>query len=1056
MDLSRRGLLHFGGASCGAIAISAHAAQRFEGASILDLRVCGLTEPLALGARQPRFSWRLGGPDRNRQIAYRVTVACSQADLTARRNLLWDSGRVASSATFDIPYQGPAPVARTRLWWRVEVWGERGAALTRVSFWETGLVAPADWTADWLACESETAELDRKAGLHWIGAASLPHVGAPVYFRGLIVAERAGPAELLVSANRLDGVWLNGTPLKAEGDKPVSWTSMATYPVQLAAGRNVVAVEVTRIAAYGAPPSVLAAIVRVTDSDGSSRRITSASGWKAGVAADPAWRDPAFDDHAWEAAVEATSKPIGEPWPKYPAILLRRELRLDRPIRSARLYATALGCYEAWINGQRVGDRRMAPESTDTSRRVLYQAYDVTPLLKAGDNALGLWVGEGWYGSAFSSGSRFSFGPAPCRVLAQLEVTYEDGTAETFGTGPGWSTATSAILTSEIYDGEIYDARLEQDGWASPGFSGSRWRAAYAAPRPPVAIEPQQCPPVRVTQTLPAAHVTEPKPGVHVFDFGQNFAGWVRLRVKGPKGSRIEMRFAEILKASGEADQSNLRTAFARDTYFLRGEGEEVWEPRFTYHGFRYVEVHGLPSPPTETTLLGLVAHNDLTVTGALRVGDAGIQQFWRNSVWSQRSNFFGLPTDCSQRDERLGWMGDAEVFWPAAAFNMDTQAYTSRVMGDVRHEQSDAGGFPDVVPPFISGHSMSSPGWADAGVILPYTSWRQYGDTEVVAANWDAMQRYLAWLERNNPNFLWLKGRGADYGDWLAVDAKYLGEATTPKDLIATAYWASDASMMAEMAEAIGRPEDAARYRNLFDQIRSAFRTAYVKPNGEVGNASQTSYVLAIRFGLLTAAGRAEAGRRLAADIAGRGGTLSTGFLGTPHILDALADTGQQETAVSLLLQRRYPSWGYMVEKGATTMWERWNSDTGDVAMNSYNHYAFGAITSFLFRRIAGVAPAEPGFRRVRIEPIFDRRLGRGGADYEAVVGRIRTDWRIEGSEILIDVGLPAAVTGDVVLPEAASRVRLNGRPLDDFRRRGERGTIRLQGGDHRLAASV
>ena len=273
-----------------------------------------------------------------------------------------------------------------------------------------------------------------------------------------------------------------------------------------------------------------------------------------------------------------------------------------------------------------------------------------------------------------------------------------------------------------------------------------------------------------------------------MIDFGQNFAGWPRLKLQAAAGTRIEMRFAEVLKPSGEVDQSNLRSAFARDVYILKGEGEEVWEPRFTYHGFRYVELHGLAQPPTEDTLQGLVGHNDLTLTGAFRVGAPVIQQFWRNSVWSQRSNFFGLPTDCPQRDERLGWMGDAEVFWPAAAFNMDVQAYTARVMGDVRHDQAASGGFPDVIPPFAPGLSLSSPGWADAGVILPHTCWRQYGDTGVIGDNWDAMQRYMAWILKSNPDLIWAKSRGADYGDWLAVDAKQPGDATTPKDLVGTA----------------------------------------------------------------------------------------------------------------------------------------------------------------------------------------------------------------------------------------------------------------------------
>jgi alpha-L-rhamnosidase len=387
--------------------------------------------------------------------------------------------------------------------------------------------------------------------------------------------------------------------------------------------------------------------------------------------------------------------------------------------------------------------------------------------------------------------------------------------------------------------------------------------------------------------------------------------------------------------------------------------------------------------------------------------------------------------------------MGDAAVFWPAAAYNMDVEAFTHRFMGDVRLAQRPDGQFPDCIPPFILPISRSAPGWADAGVILPHTVWRQYGDTGVVADNWDAMERYLAFILEKNPGHLWKSSKGSDYGDWLAVDAKYPGEATTPKDLIGTAFWAADAAMMRDMAHAIGKTGAADRYAALFETIRSAFQAAYVAADGQIGNGSQTSYVLAIRFGLLSPEQAKEAGRRLAANVAARGGKLSTGFLGTPHILDALADTGQEATAIGLLLQRDYPSWGYMVAKGATTMWERWNSDTGDLSMNSYNHYAFGAIGAFLFRRVAGLEALEPGFRKVRIAPIFDRRLGHAGADYDAVTGRFTVDWRFVGEQVDLMLTLPPGSEGEVVLPASVGAVRLGGKTLSPGQRPVQDGPV-------------
>ena len=757
MRVRRRGVLKGGAVALAGLATTRLVAGREQIAfSVIDPRVCGVVSPLALGRRQPRFSWKLeSGDPAAMQGAYRIRVAHSQDDLSARRNLVWDSGHVRSAATFNIPFEGSPAPARAQLWWQVEAWDgeQRRSAVSRPAVWETGLIEPTDWSAQWLASEVIDAKLDREAGLHWIaGTEPFPAGGKRCYRTG-VVAAPGDSALLLVSCPGLTGVWLNGEVLTAEDADPISWTTMATYRLRLQPGRNVIGVAQQRLTGYGVPQPVLAAIVRVTDIHGTTRRFTSATGWKTSVSAPDEWTGVTFDDGAWPDAIEARNKPVGEPWPTYPAMHLRRAFHLDKSVKSAKLYATALGCYEPWMNGVRIGDRRMAPESTDTAKRILYQAYDVSDLLKPGDNLLGLWVGDGWYGSEFSAGSRFSFGPAPCRVLAQLELLYTDGSTEIIGTGEGWMTAPSPIRSAEIYDGEVYDARLEQPDWAGPGVmaEGSRpaqgWRPAELAPPPQVAIEPQIAPPIRITQTIAPAGISQPKPGIFVIDFGQNFAGWARLKVRGAAGTKVEMLFAEMLEPTGEVDQSNLRTAFARDTYITKGGGEEVWEPRFTYHGFRYVELRGLPEPPTQETLTGLVGHNDLPVTGVFRVGDPVIERFWRNSVWSQRSNFFGLPTDCPQRDERLGWMGDAEVFWPAAAFNMDIGAYTARVMEDERHGQSATGGFADVIPPFMPNSQTSSPGWADAGVILPHTAWMQYGDTGVIADNWDAMERYMAYV---------------------------------------------------------------------------------------------------------------------------------------------------------------------------------------------------------------------------------------------------------------------------------------------------------------------
>lgn len=1031
MHLHRRDMLKLGAAGAGLLGSAPALPLTPAGAAqVVDPRVLGLVDPLATGAVHPCFSWRVSGlPQGQGQTHYRIAVARSRGDLDRKGALLWDSGKVASPQCQDIPYAGPPLGSRARLWWAVTIWhGDEGTGVAgSVSRFETGLVDGGDWRAKWIAAEDRDTRLDRQAGLFWLGCDPAQKRGEINGFRTIVHAQDAGDALLLISAIELAGVWLNGQELAADQVEPVAWTSMAPFRLPLRKGRNVLAVAVRRADVWGVPHAAMTAIIRLAGSD---ERLTTQTGWRALLTPPPRWYDASFDDKGWAAATPVDSPPDGEPWLPGAASHLRGAFTCAGPVRSARLYATALGVYEPWINGLRVGDARLAPGWTDPSQRILYQAYDVTDQVRTGDNVLGLWVGDGWYGSEFSTRSRFPFGPAPCRVRAQLEIEHVDGSRQILGTNDGWLIRSSPILSSEIYDGEVYDARREVIGWSASG-SVEGWDAAQVVDPPTTAIEPELCPPIRVTQTMTPVAVHEAAPGVHIFDFGQNFAGWVQLTVAGAAGEVVEMRFGELLSPSGRVDQSNLRSALARDRYILKGSGREVWEPRFTYHGFRYVEVHGLPGNPAPDTLLGKVAHSDLAMTGTFRIGDPIIQRFWRNALWSQRSNFYGLPTDCPQRDERLGWMGDAQVFWPAAAYNMDVQAYSRRIMRDVRAAQNADGRFPDAIPPLLQGRMTSSPGWADAGIILPFTAWRQYGATSIITENWAAMNRYMSWIERHNPAYLWTNERGQDFGDWLAVDAKEPGDPTTPKDLIATAFWASNAQMMERMAQALGYAEEAARFADLSRSIKSAFQSHFVRADGSIGNGSQTSYVLALRFGLVSEELIKSAGDRLASNIAERGNSLSTGFLGTPHILDALAMSGHEDVAVTLLVQRRFPSWGYMVEQGATTMWERWNSDRGDRSMNSFNHYAFGAIGAFLFRRIAGIDALDPGFRRVRVAPIVDRRLGGAGADYRSVSGDIRVDWRIMGDLADLEIILPSAVTGEFLVPAGTRLEGMDGRRM-------------------------
>jgi len=1019
---------------------------------VVGLKVDFLDRPLGVENTRPQLSWRLESDARQvRQSAYRIWVASSEALLATGQADLWDSGRVTSRCSFGIRYAGKTLGSRQPCWWRVQIWDERKAAssLSAPSTWEMGLLKPADWSARWLAVETQTMRADREAGFEWIWSGNAGDT-RPRQFRRTFSLDQpsSGGEFFVVVKGTLRGVWLNGHRLEAadRSDESGQWIRLSALP----AGEHVLAVEVESAqrfldSSFPVDAPALAFFARLDFGKANAVRLQSNSTWRTTVVeTESGWQTKEFRDDSWEEP-RPTSLQSGQPWPALPALHLRRTFEVDKPLKQARLYVTALGAYEARINGARVGDALLTPEPSQYARRVLYRTYDVTSMLSRGANAVGITVGDGWYASF---DGRFGWAPPPRRVLAQLELTFADGTRELIGTGPGWRTAESPIRTSEIGPGEVYDARLEQPGWDRPSFDDSNWEPAGLASIPTCRVTSQVTPPIRVTERLKPQAISQPRPGVYVFDFGQCFAGWCRLQVKGDAGTGVELRFAELLMDSGEVDPKfNLGLGDPkRDVYILKGNpAGETFEPHFTYRGFRYVQITGLPAPPTRDSLEGLVVHSDLRITGNLRIDSPLIQQLWRNTLWTQRSNFVGIPTDCPSR-ERSGYMGDAGIFWDAAAFNMDVCAFTARQMDNVRDDQSTDGVLPEETPQADSIRTKvlndgASPAWALGGVILPWTAWRHYGDLSIIERNWDAMDRYLDFILAHNPDYLWKYKRGPNWGDWLAAGEKngYYDPAAvpnTPKELIATAYWAYSTQLMSQMADAIGRERDAVRLRSLFEQIRTAFNQTYVAADGTVGNGSQGSHILALKFGLLPPSSRKPAAERLVADLRSRGGALTTGIVTTQFVLDVLAEAGFDALIYDLLLREENPSWGYMIRHGATTVWEEWSGSMdlrGKPVKMSQNHYAFGAVCGFLFRRVAGIDTLSPGFESIVVRPVLDPRVPKGGGDYDSIMGRISTDWtqHLDG-RFMLDVTLPANTTARVHLPvRLSSRIEEGGRDL-------------------------
>ncbi|MFJ7996333.1 alpha-L-rhamnosidase [Streptomyces sp. NPDC096310] len=989
-------------------------------------------QPLGLDTPHPRLSWpfvsaRPGG----RQTAYQIRVATSPHRLT--RPDVWDSGKVVSERSALVPYAGPALASRTRYHWTVRVWDADGtpSAWTTPSWWETGLTAPSDWSARWIGAPAALVSAPPLNGASWIwfpeGAPGANVPAATRWFRTRIdIPQGVTRARLVLTADDgftalVDGVQVAHT----DADGPAeNWRRplVAEVTDALRPGAHVIAVSAVNATES---PAGLLGLLELTTADGVRVLPTDAT-WRT-TDRQPAddWTSTGYDDASWPAA--QVLAPWGaDPWGRIsvsyaPAAQLRHEFRLPRKtVARARLYATALGLYEAHLNGERVGEDRLAPGWTDYGKRVQYQTYDVTALLRSGGNALGVTVAAGWYAGNIAWFGPHNYGERPA-LLTQLEVTYTDGSTERVVSGTDWRAATGPVTSADLVMGEEYDARLETDGWTRPGFDATGWLPVDTAEGAPAAVVAQIDAPSRVETQLRAQQVTETRPGVFVFDLGQNMVGTVRLTVSGAAGTTVRLRHAEVLNPDGTLYTANLRTARATDTYTLKGGGPETYEPRFTFHGFRYVEVTGVRGKLSRDAVVGQVIHTSAPFTMDFRTNVPLLNQLHSNITWGQRGNFLSVPTDTPARDERLGWTGDINVFAPTAAYTMESARFLTKWLTDLRDSQRSDGALTNVAPD-IGGENVGAgaAGWGDAGVTVPWALYQAYGDTRVLEESWDSMVAWLDYLKRHSSGLL----RPAEgFGDWLNIEDE------TPKDVIGTAYFAHSADLVARTAEVLG--EDPAPYTTLFGAVRDAFRAAYVSPNGRIKGDTQTAYVLALSMDLLADADRAPAADRLVQLIEAKGGHLSTGFLGTPRLLPVLTDTGHIDVAYRLLLQRTFPSWGYQIDQGATTMWERWDSirpdgTFQDAGMNSFNHYAYGSVGEWMYAHIAGIAPGAPGFRKIIVRPRPGGGVTEASGRFDSLHGPVTTRWKAADGGFRLTVTVPANTTAEVWIPTTdTARVR-------------------------------
>jgi alpha-L-rhamnosidase len=763
--------------------------------------------------------------------------------------------------------------------------------------------------------------------------------------------------------------------------------------------------------------------VRVWDRDGKQSRWSPAAQWQMGLLQRKEWSSK------WITAARPVSSPTARPMPEEPAGLpyLRKSFELDRPIQRAMLYVTALGLYEVHINGRRVGDHVLAPDWTDYRKRVRYQAYDVSALLKQGHNVVAAILANGWYSGHIGGGGNRHYGNIPA-LLAQLEVTSSDGQSERIVTDASWKTRPSPILSSDFMLGEDYDARLEIKGWDEANLDDRQWTVAVEQAEPDLSLDAQVMEPVRQICEIKPKSVAEPKSGCWVFDLGQNMVGVVRLKLSAPAGTRVTLRHAEMLNPDGTLYTKNLRSASSVDHYTCKGESGEVWQPRFTFHGFRYVEMTGLAAQPPRGAVTGLVIASDTSRAGEFACSDARIDQLQSNIQWGQRGNYLSVPTDCPQRDERLGWMGDAQVFIRTATYNADVAAFFSKWLVDVDDGQSPEGSFGDVNP--NTGGRGGAPGWGDAGVICPWTLYEAYGDKRILERHLSAMIKWVEYLRLHSEGLIRSKDRGNDYGDWLSIGAD------TPKELIGTAFFAYSTRLVAKACEALGRREEAVKYENLFQDIKAAFNQRYVAADGRIRGNTQTAFALALKFDLLPEDLRPKAAQYLEEDINAKGGHLSTGFLGVGYLLPVLTQSGKAGAAYRLLLQDTFPSWLFSVKHGATTVWERWDGWTPEKGfqnpgMNSFNHYSLGSCGEYLFGHVGGIRPASPGFKTILIEPAIQDGLTWARTHYDCIYGRIATFWQLKGRRLELEVVVPANTTATICVPaKDAVGVTESGRP--------------------------
>jgi len=922
----------------------------------------GFIDPIGFYDSSPVFSWKLPVADGiTSQSAYRI-IAASKSELLPKSPDLWDTGKVISDQSIGIRYAGKPLTSRQEVYWAVMFWDQDGnpSPWSSTANFELGLLANTDWKGNWIRLTDDD-QVPEEVNVEIVKA---------VY--GIL-----SDPEKQVDVTEV---------LRKRGNRSSSKKKYIVQADNALAGRD---------PAFGASKT-LSIQYRL---NGQLKSIEI----KEGVSSDL----------------------ISGKKTSYVPEYFRREFSVNSPVTKARLYITAKGVYEVSLDGTKVGQDFMAPGYTPYHSRIETLCYDVTKQIRKGSHCIGAILGEGWYAGHLMTKKDFYPKVKPY-LLVQLELTYEDGRSEMILSDDSWKgTRNGPIRFSGIYDGEIYDARLEMKGWNRIGFDDTSWLPVKTAPvGTEVTLAPKRHNSVRKTEILNPVRVSEPAPGKFVFDLGQNIVGWPILQIPVLKDKTITVRFAEMCETDGTLYTANYRSAKSTDTYTAKADGIVTWHPSFTFHGFRYVELSGFPegNQPSKDWVKGAVLHSAFKQTGLFESSHAKLNKLQQNITWGQRGNFLDIPTDCPQRDERLGWTGDAQVFCPTSIFNYDVHSFWASWLESIRLDQTEDGLIPHFVP--TTGAGAGSPGWGDVAVTAPWDIYVRTGDVTILEDNYEMMKKWTAAYQRQAKGFIVNRG---GFGDWLQPHAKNTWGGDTPKDLVATAYFGRCARILASVADVLGYKDQSADYRRLHANIKKAFSKKYFDDNGKLTvTDTQTAYLMALGYDLVQPQLIEKVTRNLHKSFIDADRHLRTGFLGTPLIAPVFDRLGYNDVSCELLFKESYPSWFYSINQGATTMWERWNSYShsdgfGDAGMNSFNHYAYGAIGQWMYERIAGLAPNPkyPGYKHFFIQPIPSGPLTYAKAELDTPYGIARSGWEKKNDGLLVKATVPPNSTATVIVPQ-------------------------------------